>query len=82
MLKSIEYEHPVYCVKELNEDLITVGLNNSEIQIYDLNKMENIKTISAHSSLVYRLLLLSNGNLISGSAHGGIKLWDVLELLS
>jgi WD40 repeat protein len=79
MLKSIEYEHPVYCVKELNEDLIAVGLHNGEIQIYDLNKMENIKTISAHSSfLVYRLKVLSNGGLISGIGQGDIRLCEIL----
>ena len=77
MLKSIQFEQEVHCVKELNDYLIVAGLNNGEIQIYDLNKMEIIQTISAHSSYVYRLLL-SNGNLLSSSEKGKIKLWQIL----
>jgi WD40 repeat protein len=78
ILKSIQFDHPVYCVKELKENLFAVGLGNGEIQIYDLNEIKNIKTISAHSSFVYRLKVLSNGNLLSGSKNGKIKLWEVL----
>ena len=41
--------------------------------------METVKTISAHSSCVKRMCSLSNGNLVSGSENGEIKLWDLLE---
>ena len=77
ILKSIEFDGPVYCVKNLNDDLILVGLYNGEIQIYSLEENKNIRTISAHSSYVYRLNLLSNGNLLSGSGKGDIKLWKI-----
>jgi WD40 repeat protein len=77
ILKSIEFDGRVYCVKNFNDDLILVGLNNGEIQIYSLDKKENVKTISAHSSYVNRLHLLSNGNLLSGSEFGDIKLWKI-----
>jgi len=78
MLKSIKYDHCVYCVKTLNEDLIAVSLENGEIEIYDLNKNEKIKTIK-DSSFVFRLNLLPNGFLLSGSEDGYIKSWKIFD---
>ena len=77
MLNSIRFDSPVCSVKRLNHDLIAVGLCNGEIQIYDINKMYLIKTISAHSTFVFRLYPLSNGDLLSGSGNGEIKLWTI-----
>jgi WD40 repeat protein len=81
ILRSIEFDEPVNCIKNFNDDLIVVGLNNGEIQIYSLDKKENVKTISAHSSYVNRLHLLANGNLLSGSGNGDIKLWKIFDKL-
>ena len=78
LLNSIEYDQPVNNVKRLTEDLVAIALENGEIQIYDLNKMENVHSISAHSSFVNRISLLQNGNLFSGSEDGNIKLWEFL----
>ena len=78
-LKSIQFDHRVYCVQSLNQNLIAVGLQNGEIEIYDFIIMKNIKTISAHSTYVHRLLLLSNGNLLSCSRDDEIKYWKLLE---
>ena len=76
-LKSIEFDHSVCCVKKLNENLIAVALINGEIIIYNLNKEHFVKSISVNSSYVYRLLLLSNGNLLSGSGDGKIMLFKI-----
>jgi len=78
MLKSIKFDHGVNCVKTLNEDLIAVSLENGEIEIYDLNKNEKIKTIK-DSSFVNRLNLLPNGCLLSGSEDGYIKSWKIFD---
>ena len=88
LIKSIKFDYPVFCVKMLNKDLIAIGLgddnffsdnNIGHIIIYDLEKMQVIKTINAHSTYIYRLHLLSNGNLLSGSENGVLKLWKLLE---
>jgi aspartate 1-decarboxylase len=79
ILKSIEFNKEVYHVKKLSDDLILAALEEGEIQIYSLKKNEIAKTISAHSSPVFILHLLSNGNLLSGSENGEIKLWKILE---
>ena len=66
-------------MKCLNEDLIIVALGNGEIQIYDDNEKKIIKTVSAHTSMIYQFCLLSNGNLVSSSDEGDIKLWEIFE---
>ena len=79
LLKSIQFEYDVKCAKVLNEYLIAISFSNGEIKIYDLNKMKVIKSFTAHSTFIYRLHLLSNGNLLSSSEKGEIKLWHLLE---
>jgi WD40 repeat protein len=83
ILKSIKFDQPVYCLKMLNDcDLLAIGVGDYEIGniiIYDLAKMQTIKVLKAHLSYVACLHLLSNGNLLSGSRNGEIKLWKILE---
>ena len=79
MLKSIEFNYQVYCMRVLNKNLLAIGLQNGKIKIYDLSKKETVKTIRAHSKYLYRLNVLSNGNLLSGSYNGEIKLWKILD---
>jgi WD40 repeat protein len=82
ILRSILFDHPVYCMEILNDDLISVGIGNDkygEIQIFNLNKIQMVKSIPAHLSFVYRLSLLSNGGLLSGSGNGEMKLWKLIE---
>jgi WD40 repeat protein len=79
ILKLIQFNHPVNCVKTLNEDLIATALDNGEIEIYDLKKNEKIKTIKEHSTAVFRLNLLSNGHLLSSDVSGQIKLLKIFD---
>ena len=78
MLQTLLFNYSVNCISIINNNLIAVGLDNGEIMIYDLNEMKSIKTILAHSSCVYRMNLLSNGNLLTGSNAGDVRLWDIL----
>ena len=79
----IQFEHPIFCVKSLTDNLFAVGLSPTRdkgyIKIYDLTNMQTIQTIKTNSSSINCLHLLSNGNLLSGSAEGAIKEWKILE---
>jgi WD40 repeat protein len=79
LLKSIQFDQPVNFVQKLKEDLIAVALQNGEIHIYNLVKIEKIKTIQAHSFGAFRLNFLSNGNLLSGSEKGEIKQLKIFD---
>jgi hypothetical protein len=82
MLQSINLDCSVYCVKVLNEDLFAVGLQNGVIEIYEMDELKKVITIAAHSSpesFILRLSLLSDGNLVSVSGDGEIKLLKVFD---
>ena len=79
ILKSIEFNNEVCCLKALKEDLIAICTFNKKIIIYDLTQSSIIKSISPHSSDVEMFYLLSNGNLLSGSTNGEIKLLEMLD---
>ena len=79
MLKSIEFKNPVNCTQLLNDSLLAAALDNGHIVIFDLNKMEIIQIISAHSTFVYRLLFIPNGNLLIGSGSGIISQWKIVD---
>ena len=80
LLKSIDFEKAVNCVKILNEDLIIVSIAYGHIQIYNINKMKIVKTIKNHlSSDIGPLHLLKNGNLISGSNDCEIIVSKLIE---
>ena len=74
-LKSIIFDHRVYYVQSVNEDLIAVALGKGDIQIYNFKQAEKIKTFEAHSSTICCLNYLpSDGNLLSATSKGEIKL--------
>jgi WD40 repeat protein len=85
-LKTLKFNGYVNCVETFNDDkmliigLGTVKLEGNDVIIYDLNKNEEVKRInSAHSDWVSNLILLSNGNLLTSSRNGEIKLWNLFE---
>ena len=79
LLNSIKFDDVVKCIKSLNEELISFSLKNGQIHIYNINKMETLKIISAHESECYRLYLFKNGVLLSESIYGEIKLWQIFD---
>jgi WD40 repeat protein len=79
MLKSIQFEHPILCVKALNEYLIVIGLENGEIQIYNFERLQIMKSIMFNSSFIKRIHFLSNSDIIVGFGNGSIKLVKIFE---
>jgi F-box/WD-40 domain protein 7 len=45
------------------------------IKIWNLNTMQKVQTLKKHTSFVVSLILLSNGNLISGSSDNTMIIW-------
>jgi WD40 repeat protein len=80
-LKTLKFNGFVNCVETFNDDkMLIIGTAKGDVIIYDLNKNEELKRInSTHLSGVKNLILLSNGNLLTSSGNGEIKLWNLLE---
>jgi WD40 repeat protein len=72
-------------LKHSNDKMLIIGIGTgkteaNDVIIYDLNKNAEVKRInSAHSYFVSSMNLLSNGNLLTSSGNGEIKLWNLLE---
>ena len=77
MLKSFEFDDAVRCVKNLNDDLFVISLENEEILIYDFKIMESVKKITNINSSINYFQLLSNGNLLTGADNGEINLLKI-----
>ncbi len=55
-------------------------LSNNQLNTFSLckiKKFENKKTFKGHSSAVNCVAVLPNGNVISGSTDGTLKVWDI-----
>ena len=71
------FENPVYCVEILDQNLITIGLGNGEVIIYDLNKSKITKKILKISSVaINQLKLLKNGEFLVGFGNGDINIYN------
>ena len=79
MLKSFQFDYSIRSIQTVVDDLIAVALSNGQIELYSINKMITLNTISAHGSKIFRLNLMSNGSLLSASGHGKIKCWKIFD---
>lgn len=78
-LRQIMLDSYLHCLKRISDDFLVIGSGNGRIIIFDLKIFQQIKTYPAHSRYVTDLTLLSNGNLLTASANGQIKLTSFLE---
>ena len=78
-LKSIEFKKQLNSVISLNEDLILVAIEDQIVVSYLKKEPEILISILTHSSHINHLVLLKNGNLVSCSEDGQIKLSKMLD---
>ena len=81
LLETFKFNHSILCVKALDDDLIAVGLQNGEMQLYSRDKMQNIKSVSFNNTtFIKRIHLLpTNGNFLIGLGNGEIKLVKIFD---
>jgi len=63
-------------VKISNEKIASCD-QDGKIMIWNLDNGERLKTIDAHSGIIWRLVKLSNTQIISCSDDKTIKVWDI-----
>ena len=56
-----------------------LAYQNGQIEIFNFNRIELVKTILFNQSEVNHLILLANGDLVSGSKDGQINRSKMLE---
>jgi WD40 repeat protein len=79
-IRKINTRALVYAIQILSSDgfYIAVGLNNSMINIYDINTESLYTTLQGHTNFVTDLALISNNQtLASSSRDNTIRIWDL-----
>jgi WD40 repeat protein len=81
-LKTLYFNNWVNCIETFNDDKMLIIGSESDVIIYDLNKYEEVRKMKYEGGRidwVSDLILLSNGNLLTSSFVGEIKIWNLLE---
>jgi WD40 repeat protein len=83
MLKSIEFETQINCIKLIIDNIIVIGTGNyfnNNILIFDLNRETILRSFSPRiGSYIRDLIYLPNGNLIT-LIGDELKMWNFLDL--
>lgn len=54
------------------------GCGDSQIHEWDLNAMRCVRSFAGHADYVHCVALRENGQLVSGSEDGTVKLWGMI----
>ena len=74
--KTFHDESQVVCMKLINKQVLATGLNNNNINLWNITNGLIILTLKGHSSVITSLELLNDKILVSGSVDTKIKLWN------
>ena len=73
-------KNPIYTILQLKDGRLASGGNDGAINIYNKQTFKPDLTINEHSSSVYHLIQLKNGNLVSCSYNDQtINLYELIE---
>jgi len=75
-VRKFSTDEPIFSIIALNNNFLAVSSNN-KINIWDLNNFKLNKTLTGHTDLIYHLVLMKKGYLLSGSADKSIKIWKI-----
>ncbi|KAH3757849.1 Histidine kinase A [Pelomyxa schiedti] len=69
----------IRCMKHIphNPSQVATGSFDSTVQVWDVVVGAHVGTLMGHADIVYSLLPLSNGLLVSGSGDRTIRIWDL-----
>ena len=81
---AIKFDHSVYCLELIGDNLLAVGLSSGDLHFFDLENNKEIKFYTQHKKAIFSLSFNAHKNqLYVGDAEGNFSIWDSnsLELL-
>ena len=76
-IKFLTETSEIWSVIAFSNDLFVTGDRIGDLKVWSYSlEHKLIKTLTDHSSSVLDLAVLSNGDLVSASQNGSIRLWD------
>lgn len=74
---AVKSDHPVYSIHQFDNKFLSIGLNNGDLHIIDLEQKKEIKFFTQHKSAIFsQIYLPKQQKLITGDADGYIAVWD------
>ena len=67
----------VRVVKQVQTNRFAFANNINKIYLYDITSYTQVGVLTGHTSFVYSLEVLSNGQLASSSADGTVRVWNL-----
>ena len=76
LIHTLSEESSVFCLTELENNMIACGSENNCIKVWDPNdNFRCVSNLKGHHGPVFSLIQISDGRLISGSGDNTIKIW-------
>ena len=77
-IKTIKEEpdNRIYCITQLKNGNIVTGGTKGVLNVWDINTLKKVDYFKAHDKLIYSVIQLNDGRLVSASADLWIKFFD------
>lgn len=74
---TVKADFPVYSITLVHSTFLSIGLNNGDLHIIDINSRKEVKFFKQHQSAVFSQLMFNKKKiLITGDAEGYLALWN------
>lgn len=77
---AIKFEHSVYALEIINENILVVGLSSGGMHFFDLNERKEIKFFTQHTKAIFSIKANSEKNqLFVTDAEGNLSVWNTVD---
>jgi WD40 repeat protein len=77
---AIKFEHSIYALEIINDDILVVGLSSGGMHFFDLKERKEIKFFTQHTKAVFSIKYNSHKNqLYVTDAEGNLSVWNTVD---
>lgn len=77
---AIKFEHSIYSLEIINENILVVGLSSGGMHFFDLNGRKEIKFFTQHTKAIFSIRANAQKNqLFVTDAEGNLSVWNTID---
>lgn len=77
---AIKFEHSIYALEIINENILVVGLSSGGMHFFDLEARKEIKFFTQHTKAIFSIKYNSHKNqLFVADAEGNLSVWNTID---
>lgn len=77
---AIKFEHSVYSLEIINENILVVGLSSGGMHFFDLKERKEIKFFTQHAKAIFSIKTNAEKNqLFVTDAEGNLSVWNTID---